>query len=150
MERRTGIKKHIEGLELPVELWVGDVIECRVYITDRCGCCLRITGTVVYEVDYAMYSVHGTYRDEGKEYRGFFPLHKIVNENVKFLKSVPREFDSQRDIIFHIVEEMRKYQHTPNDGEMEDAMDAMDAMINRICDMGIIPEKEIREAFAGD
>lgn len=147
MERRTGVKKHVEGFENLVELWVGDEIECRVYITDRCGCYLRITGTVVYEIDYAMYSVHGTYTDEGKEYRGFFPLHKILNENIKFIKSVPREFGSQRDIIFHIVKEMREYQHGPNDGDM---MDAMDAMVNRICDMGIIPSEEIRKVFAGD
>lgn len=145
--KATGIKKHVAGFELPVELWVGDIIECRVYITDRCGCYLRITGEVVYEIDYAMYSIHGTYSDEGKEYGGFFPLHKIVNENVVFLKSVPRELGSQRDIIFHIVEEMREYQHGPNDG---DAMDAIDAMVNRICDMGIIPKEEIMAVFNGE
>lgn len=147
MERKTGIKKHIEGFELPVELWVGDVIECRVYITDRAGCYLRIAGKVVYEVDYAMYSIHGTYTDNGQEYKGFFPLHKIVNENVKFLKKVPREFGSQRDIIFHIVEEMKRYRYGPDDGDM---MDAMDAMVNRICDMGVIPKEEIMAVFNGD
>ncbi len=145
--KATGITKPVAGEGDWVELWVGDVIECRVYITDRHGVYLRITGTILWDKEYGMYVIDGKYTDEGKPYNNFFPLHKILNDNIEFIKKVPREFGSQRDIIFHIVKEMRTYQQGPDDGEM---MEAMDAMVNRICDMGVIPKEEIMEVFNGD
>ncbi len=149
--KATGIKKYVagqvQGVDEPVELWVGDVIECRVYITDRAGCYIRITGKVLWDVAYGMYIIHGHFVEAAGSFSNFFPLHKIVNENIKFITKVPRFFGSQRDIIFHIVKEMREYQHGPDDGDM---MEAMDAMVNRICDMGVIPKEEIMAVFNGE
>jgi hypothetical protein len=44
--KATGISRPVKGAgkgaDKWVELWVGDVIKCRVYITDRAGCYLWI------------------------------------------------------------------------------------------------------------
>ena len=177
--KATGIKKYVagqvQGVDEPVELWVGDVIECRVYITDRAGCYIRITGKVLWDVAYGMYIIHGHFVEADGSYSNFFPLHKIVNENIKFITKIPRTFGSQRDIIFHIVSLLRESANAPVDvGPAVDGMntselatthfavgdvqsiadtvtyDMLDSLIEEIGKMGVIPSEEITKAFAGD
>jgi hypothetical protein len=173
--KATGITRPIAGQEEWVELWIGDVIECRVYITDRAGCYLHITGEVVWEKSYGMYSVFASYNCDGQACKGFFPLHKIVNDNIKFLKMAPREFGNQRDILFHIIGLLKTASKAPVKigdllGKLSESSDELDkfypaevqavadtvtydmldSIIEEIGKMRVVPAEEITKAFAGD
>lgn len=162
--KATGIKKHTAGQDKPVELWVGDVIECRVYITDRAGCYIHVTGTVLWDIDYGMYVINGTYDSDGKQYRNTFALHKVVNENITFIKAVPRFIGHQRDAIFEIMSILKTLAEDPvapefgadefgDDGLHPDTIiskttvEIVDTIVSEIVGWGIVPKEEIMEVF---
>ena len=170
--RATGIKKPLNKDEW-VELWVGDVIKCKLYISDRAGGYLHITGEVLWDVNYGMYIIAGDYTTGEGKYHGQFPLHEIVADPVEFIKKVPRYIGSQRDLIFEIISMLRSYSQEPTDiydilgtvspdardgiitYSTEDIQttvdtaltDAMETIVSRIELMGLFSKEEIRAAF---
>lgn len=144
MDKATGVTRPVKGKEKWEELWVGDVIKCRVYITDRAGCYLHVEGEVKWDADYAMFVIHGVYNQDGQQYRNFFPLHKIVNDNIKFLKKVPRYCGNNKEVILELVGTLGKWKKSAYNGATEQTLDKV---IDKMIEMNIIPEKEIAEAF---
>ena len=167
MQNATGITRPVVGKKEWVELYVGDIIKCRVYITDRAGVYLYIDeATVIWEPEYGMYSINGIYTTDGQKYRNVWPLHKIVREDITFITKVDRTYGSQRDVIFGIVSLLRSYHKEPMDiSEIKVEIDEVDddyreqgiidavttktmvSLVSAITDMGVIPYKEIMEAF---
>lgn len=160
--KATGITRPILGQEEWVELWIGDVIRCRVYTVDDHGAYLHIdTGEVLWSEQYGMYVLDGRYEMEGYEYRYQFPLHKIVNEDFVFIKKVPRVFGHQRDVLLYIAKIIGRLQQEQTDLtnyegiEFNDegkqtivdtiAFDTLDLLVKEITDMGVIPEEEFRK-----
>ena len=67
MEREIGRWNKATGIERGgVELWIGDVIECRVYIMDRHGGYIHVTGEVLWDTDYGQYCMRRGEHDWGE------------------------------------------------------------------------------------
>jgi len=92
MNKATGITRPLKGKKEWVELYVGDVIKCRVYITDRAGCYIWINeARVFWEKDYGQYSILAKYDDDNNEpVEGIFPLREVLRRDVEFINKVPR------------------------------------------------------------
>lgn len=90
-DKGTGITRPAKGVKKWVELWVGDVIKCRVYITDRAGCYLWINeAEVFWEKDYGQYSIRAKYNSDSKEVDGIFALREVLRRDIEFIIKVPR------------------------------------------------------------
>ena len=173
MDKATGITRPVKGEKEWVELWVGDIIKCRVYITDRAGCYLWIdSAEVFWEKDYGQYSIKAKYHQDGKDGVDIFALREVLRRNVEFITKVPRENGSKKDIILAIVEQLRvraknsititdrfvvcqsdeNGQITCTDDDIRTIVDtavydAMDDIVDKIGDMGLMPKEEINVAF---
>jgi hypothetical protein len=171
MQKATGITRPVKGREKGaenwVELWVGDVIKCRVYITDRAGCYLWIDEAIVFwEADYGQYSIRAKYHQDGKDCEGVFALRDVLRRDMEFITKVRRDNGTTNDVILDIITTLRSYYKEPmelNDikAEIEDVDDSareqaiidtvteklMVEMASYITDMGIVPHTEIYEAF---
>jgi hypothetical protein len=96
MQKATGITRPLKGQDEWVELWVGDVIKCRVYITDRAGCYLWIDeAKVFWEEDYGQYSIKAKYHTGGKDVEGIFALREVLRRDIEFIKKVDRKNGSK-------------------------------------------------------
>ena len=140
----TGITRPVVGEDKWVELWIGDVIECKVYFADRQGGYLHVAGTVLWSKEEGMYIIHGEYISGNKSYTNSFPLNKVVRDQITFIRKVPRLYGNQREIIFAIVDMMRAYHQEPNGETIEEAMETI---VSEICTFGVVPKEEIMEVF---
>jgi hypothetical protein len=177
MQKATGITRPVKGAEKGaenwVELWVGDVIKCRVYITDRAGCYLWIEqAEVFWEKDYGQYSIRAKYNsDNNEKVEGIFALREVLRRDIEFITKVPRVLGTQKDVVLAIVEELRvraknsvtitdrfvaepdnNGQITCTDDDIQTIVDtavydAMDTVVDRIGSMGIVPKEVINELF---
>ena len=167
MEKATGITRPVVGKKDWVELWVGDIIKCRVYITDRAGVYLYIDeATVIWEPEYGMYSINGIYTTDGQKYRNVWPLHKIVREDITFITKVERLYGTEQEIVLAIVDLLRSYHKEPDDisdfkAELDEVDDdvreqaiidavttkSMVSLVSAITDMGVVSHTEIHKAF---
>ena len=143
--KATGITRPVKGQKEWVELWIGDVIKCRVYITDRAGGYLWIDeAEVLWEEDYGQYSIIARYYSNGKVVTGIFALREVLRRDIEFIRKVPRFHGNQRDIIFEIVEMMGAYKQEPNGETVEQAMATI---VAEIASWNIVPSLEILEIF---
>jgi hypothetical protein len=167
MDKATGITRPIKGKKEWEELWVGDVIKCRVYITDRAGCYLYIDkAEVFWEKDYGQYSIKAKYHQDGKDGENIFALREVLRRDVEFITKVPRELGTTNDVILDIISTLRSYYKEPmelndikaetedvdNDAREQAIIDTvteklMVSLVSAITDMGIVPHTEIYEAF---
>jgi hypothetical protein len=176
MDKATGITRPIKGAEKGaenwVELWVGDIIKCRVYITDRAGCYLWIDrAEVFWEKDYGQYSIRAKYHSDGKDVTGIFALREVLRSDIEFITKVPRTIGCTKEAILVIVEMLRmraknsvgitdRFVAEPDtNGEITCSLDdiqtvvdtaiydVMDTIVGQIEKMDVIPKNEANEAF---
>lgn len=176
MQKATGITRPVKGREKGAEnweeLWVGDVIKCRVYITDRAGCYLWIDEAVVFwEKDYGQYSIRAKYHQDGKDIEGIFALREVLRRDIEFITKVPRtSTGNQEETIRAIVERLRvRAKNSINITDVVDlsgengmvtytigdiqtivdtaVYDAMDMVVGEIGSMGIVPKEVINDLF---
>ena len=166
MNKATGITRPVKGEKEWVELWVGDIIKCRVYITDREGCYFWIDeAEVFWEKDYGQYSIRAKYTSHGKKVDGIFALREVLRRNMEFIKKVPRELGNQGEIILAIIDILRTHSETPvdisdhkgndyvsTDIELQDIantlnFDMLDTIAGEIGKMGIVPKDIVNEVF---
>jgi hypothetical protein len=167
MNKATGITRPVKGKKDWVELWVGDIIKCRVYITDRAGCYLWIErAEVFWEKDYAQYSIKAKYHSDGNDYEGVFALRDVLRRDIKFITKVPRDLGTMKNVILDMITTLRSYYKEPMEvsdikNEIEDVDDSyreqaiidtvteklMVSLVSAITDMGIVPYTEIQELF---
>lgn len=172
MDKATGITRPVKGKKEWVELWVGDIIKCRVYITDRAGCYLWIDrAEVFWEKDKGQYSIKAKYHQDGKDGVNIFALREVLRRDIEFITKVPRENGSAKEIILDIVEKLRlrakdsititdRFVAEPDkNGQItctyDDVQtivdtavyDAMDDIVDKIGAMGLMPKEEINVAF---
>lgn len=140
MDKNTGHTRHHGG----EELWVGDKINCRVYVTDRNGCYIYIhNAEVFYEESMAAFSIRS---EDGN----VFFLHQIVREKIHFVHKVPRDVENgtTADILKAIVKRLRAFA----DFRPEDTPEVMarsmwseiEKLANGYCDI-----EELRVIFCG-
>lgn len=145
MDKATGITRPIAGQEEWVELWVGDVIKCRVYITDRAGCYLWIDeAEVFWEKDYGQYSIKAKYHSHGKDVTGIFALREVLRRKIEFITKVERVNGHCGDIILELARTLGKWKRSAYNGATEQTLDKV---IDKMIAMNIIPEEIIMEAF---
>ena len=175
--KATGITRPVKGEKEWVELWVGDVIKCRVYITDRAGCYLWINrAEVFWEKDYGQYSIKASYRTGGgQDVDGIFALRDVLRRDVEFITKVPRIFGTARAVVLAVVDMLRSYSKEPTDiGDLPDGMeenvaldiickrediqaivntvtyDMLDTIVSEIGDFGVIPKELVNGLFNRD
>ena len=185
MEREIGRWSRATGITRPakghgdqwVELWLGDVINCRVYITDRIGCYLFIENAeVLWHKEDGQYVILGKYHTDGKDYKGMFALRDVLRRDVEFVKYAPRDIGNQRDLIFRIASMLKEKVANPHDvsdllgtisPDDRDGIviystdniqsmintatyDMMDSIISELGTLGLVPAEEIRTKFDGE
>lgn len=124
------------------ELWVGDVINCRVYTTDRCGGYIHLhRAKVYYDTNLHAYCVE---TPEGNR----FYLNEIVRETIDFVHKAQRfpESGTVQDLIVAIVDRLRSYHREPNDETIESMAETMVSEIGTLA-MGYMPLEEIQAVF---
>lgn len=172
MDKATGITRPVNGEKEWVELWVGDIIQCRVYITDRAGGYLWIdSAEVFWEQEYGQYSIRAKYTMNGQDVEGIFALREVLRKDMEFITKVPRELGNTKEVILDIVEKLRvgaknsvtitdRFVAEPDengnitltDDDIQTIVDtavydAMDMIVDRIGSMDLVPKEVINDLF---
>lgn len=124
------------------ELWVGDIINCRVYIADKQGAYIHIRNAMVFfERDTASYAIRS---DDGN----IFYLHQIVRERIEFVTKVPRSVENgtTEDILKAIVKRLKGFADFRPEDPAAVVARSMLAEIEKLGE-GYCDPKELRQIF---
>jgi hypothetical protein len=160
-QKATGITRRVLPEKEFVELWVGDVINCKVYYTDRSGGYLHIEdGEVIWDREYGMFSIVGEYMvSGGTRYRETFPLHKVVRDPIEFVKKVPRTYGTTENVVWDILSNLKSFADNPPEPEFgpdefpvspeyavsKATVEMVMTLVSEIGDMGVISKEDIEK-----
>lgn len=116
VNRATGVTRGGE------ELWLGDRIKCKVFLSEPYGVFLHVEGTVEWHNLNGMYILNAKYQTNEGSFQSLFPLWKVVNEPFEFVKKTVRVGGDIEEIVWSIIGLCRSYfQEPPNAGDYSDS-----------------------------
>ncbi len=167
VNKATGIRRPVQGKKYWEGLWLGDVVNCRVYVTDSRGCYFWVKNAEVkYLQGDGQYVIVGEIDQDGMVGRQTYALRDVLRDGIEFVTKVDRTIGSQRDVVLAIVDMLRSLYQEPwekdeikaeikhYDGDDKEQViintvtqKMMVTLVSEIADFDIITREEINEAF---